>query len=594
MIKIIPFVFGVLFHGISPSEVIQIDLKNTEDFQDLPRFWTSTGFCPPAPINASSAFLLSPSVRQNLELVASVPNAGITHIRTHWILELIDEESSGNDVKFSFRKLDKFVEFLQRIHLIPHVEFMGNPGRIFSNKSAKERKFLWRDLTFKMLKHLIVKFGQDFVTSFRFETWNEPDLLNYNLLNFSLPDFIDYVTSIREGMNEIRKISPEIDLKLRGPAGLFHQREVHKLCYGFLEYCTSNSCPIGIFTFHRKGSGKAREILTGGIELLRNLTREFPWIAHMEVSNNEADPSSGWSRPLRSNSDVKYAAELVKTVLIHWDAKMRGILENLETISHDNAFLSYHPYEFNQRTLLAHFRMNKSTPIYSEFVKKPVLGALGLLANLASSSGSIQERNDVMFIPTMGQETPELPFYGCIVFVSTAIGTQSVRITVKLPPGRKLVAFGEIFDQKKTNPGRLWRENSSPSYPDAKLLIKMRKVQTPAVVIQSRLMDVPEFTENLTVSAPFVLSLRFCENSTGNLPRRVENVGRCAKKYQVFFKATGRKLRKRKWAEITHAWHIPDCSFDFWRSSGVSGAYKVRSVDILGRHGDWSKTVLLY
>lgn len=40
----------------------------------------------------------------------------------------------------------------------------------------------------------------------------------------------------------------------------------------------------------------------------------------------------------------------MSTVMMHWHAKLAGgVMSQLESISHDNAFLSYHPHEFSQR-----------------------------------------------------------------------------------------------------------------------------------------------------------------------------------------------------------------------------------------------------
>lgn len=68
------------------------------------------------------------------------------------------------------------------------------------------------------------------------------------------------------------------------------------------------------------------------------------------VPCSEADPIAGWSTPRDFQADVRYAATLMSTVMLHWHAKLAGgVMSQLESISHDNAFLSYHPHEFSQR-----------------------------------------------------------------------------------------------------------------------------------------------------------------------------------------------------------------------------------------------------
>lgn len=68
------------------------------------------------------------------------------------------------------------------------------------------------------------------------------------------------------------------------------------------------------------------------------------------VPCSEADPIAGWSTPRDFQADVRYAATLMSTVMLHWHSKLAGgVMSQLESISHDNAFLSYHPHEFSQR-----------------------------------------------------------------------------------------------------------------------------------------------------------------------------------------------------------------------------------------------------
>lgn len=51
-------------------------------------------------------------------------------------------------------------------------------------------------------------------------------------------------------------------------------------------------------------------------------------------------------------------------------------------LSNDNAFLSYHPHPFSQRTLTARFQVNNTRPPHVQLLRKPVLTAMALLALL--------------------------------------------------------------------------------------------------------------------------------------------------------------------------------------------------------------------
>lgn len=57
---------------------------------------------------------------------------------------------------------------------------------------------------------------------------------------------------------------------------------------------------------------------------------------------------------------------------------------NYTLLSNDNAFLSYYPHYFTQRTLTARFQMNNTKPPHIQMVRKPVLTVMGLLALLGT------------------------------------------------------------------------------------------------------------------------------------------------------------------------------------------------------------------
>jgi len=49
-------------------------------------------------------------------------------------------------------------------------------------------------------------------------------------------------------------------------------------------------------------------------------------------------------------------------------------------LSNDNAFLSYHPFPFSQRTLLARFQMNSTDPPHVQFIRKPIYSVMALMS----------------------------------------------------------------------------------------------------------------------------------------------------------------------------------------------------------------------
>lgn len=191
--------------------------------------------------------------------------------------------------------------------------------------------------------------------------------------------------------------------------------------------------------------------------------------------SSEADPQSGWSTPLEMNADVQYAATLVRTILLHWNAKFNRTMSNLMEISHDNAFLSYHPYEFTQRTLLARFQMNLTNS--TQFFHKPVYSALGLLANLAPTASKVFEESGLTYLIT---KDDSYPFYAALVVVAD-ISFLEIEIPISIKSfgyrNETIVCFVEAIKNKLTDPYYVWKSFGAPAYPNVTVRDEMRRVQ---------------------------------------------------------------------------------------------------------------------
>lgn len=189
---------------------------------------------------------------------------------------------------------------------------------------------------------------------------------------------------------------------------------------------------------------------------------------------SEADPTAGWAQSCPENSDVQYAWTLVKIVLIHWTAKYQKALSNFESISHDNAFLSYHPYEFNQRTLFARFQMNLTQPPHVQFIQKPVYAALGMLNYLGKYANQLVTLQNASYIVTQDQQSNSL-FISVIVMSAEANEKliDAVNLTIKT---QKIngIYFVEYLEQKQTDPAHIWKIHGSPAYPSEMIRAEMR------------------------------------------------------------------------------------------------------------------------
>lgn len=151
------------------------------------------------------------------------------------------------------------------------------------------------------------RYGLSSVKKWKFETWNEPDLAQYNTLNYTLvgklmfrittapiynlnrkTDYENYIHGIRKGLDDAGERDNKYRFTLYGPAGLFKNNRTHHLCWGIIAKCNSNltRCPFDILSYHRKGDGKASDVIDASLDLLlNNIYVKFPELKKLKISN---------------------------------------------------------------------------------------------------------------------------------------------------------------------------------------------------------------------------------------------------------------------------------------------------------------------
>lgn len=401
-------------------------------------------------------------------------------------------------------------------------------------------------------------------------------------------------------------------LKLQGPAGLFKDFNKHIFCWNVLENCNKNStaCPIDIITFHRKGNGNsANEIIESSLYLLKEFRVKFPNLSKMKFSNTEADPIKKWSEPRDFQTDTRYAAFLSEIILQHWKAMYDGEMFNLESISHDNSFMNYYPYIFDQRTLLARFQINNTKPKHLQFIRKPVFTALGLISNLGKYASNVQTVNNISFIVSTNNNTEQ--FFSCILFTSHFNNQfyNNSSVTYKfvinnLPKRNDLKVFIEAIDNERTNPSKIYEDLNKPKYPDINAIQKMRNSQGPFVFKEPFKVSNGKLIINEQLKKPFVVNIRVCSKNIKNSSRirnlrilkiNIEelilfwndsfNFQRCLKTYEIYFKNGSDPYKQLPLG------HIPFLYHQFRHT--ISGCFKVSSKDFFNRVSKFSKEICI-
>ncbi|XP_031599524.1 alpha-L-iduronidase isoform X1 [Oreochromis aureus] len=605
----------------STSYVITVDVQRPTG--DLKHFWRSTGFCPPLPHTQAHEYDLSIDQQLNLAYVGSVPHGGIQQVRIHWMLELVTPQDIGGKSQYNFTRLDRLIELLWVNGLQPGFELMGSVSNYFTDFEDKSQVVKWRNLVYLIAKRYIDKYGLGSVSQWNFETWNEPNNHDFDNVTISIQGFLNYYDACSEGLRTASTF-----LKFGGPGDSCHPPPHSPYCWAMLQHCYNGTnyftgetgVRLDYIALHKKGGGYSFPILQQEIQTVGEIQERFPKFRSLPVYNDEADPLVGWSRPQEWRADVTYAAMVVKVINQHQDVLMANPNStiNYTLLSNDNAFLSYHPHPFTQRTLTARFQVNNTQPPHVQLIRKPVLTVMGLLALLGetqllaqvvNSSGSHNGTLGVL----ASSHKPVMPggsdSWQAAVLVynsednSTSTITDDVTVSLKgLPAQNGLMYVTYYLDNNVTNPYQLWQNMGSPDYPTAEQFRRLRSVEGPHT---DGPWDVPA-GDSLILKAklpvPSVLLIHVCARPKG-VPDQVNGLrfiritkgqvliiwsdhcvnSKCIKTYEVELSTGGKTFSK-----IT----TQDTIFTSYVYSPVDqevdGLYRVRAVDYWGRPGEYS------
>lgn len=618
--------FLLLFHigDISDGSYV-ITVAVSEPVGELRQFWRSTGFCPPLPHTEAHQYDLSSDQQLNLAFVGSVPHGGIQQVRIHWMLELVSAQKTEGEVQYNFTKLDQLIDLLWTNRLRPGFELMGSVSNFFTDFEDKSQVVEWRNLVYKIAKRYIDRYGLGVVSQWNFETWNEPNNHDFDNVTMSIQGFLNYYDACSEGL---RAASPF--LKFGGPGDSCHTPPHSPYCWAMLQHCYNGTnfftgekgVRLDYIALHKKGGGYSFPILQQEIQTVGEIHERFPEFRNVPIYNDEADPLVGWSRPQEWRADVTYAAMIIKVIKQHQDLLLPNPNNtiNYTLLSNDNAFLSYHPHQFTQRTLTARFQVNNTQPPHVQMIRKPALTVMGLLALL----GDTQVQSQVLPSSEMPNSTvgviasshkPLVPWSSdswqtsVLVYNSddnqTSISADDVTVVLKSLPNLKGLVYATYYmANNATNPYQLWQSMGSPDFPTPQQFRKLRQAQDP--VVGKPLPVPPGDTLSLKakLSVPSVLLIHVCARPKPP-PDQVNGLrfigittgqvmviwsdhcvnSKCIRTFEVEFSVDGNDFKRI---------NVQDTIFTSYVHSPVdqevSGLYRVRAVDYWNRPGTYSLT----
>ncbi|XP_002120937.2 alpha-L-iduronidase-like [Ciona intestinalis] len=595
---------------------------------DLHHFWESTGLCPPRPHQNASDFLLSEDMKQNLLLISSVPHHGIKRVRVHWLLDLIKLQKQN----YCFDRLDNFVKLMHYNELYFGFELMGNPGNKFTDFDNMTQVLEWQDLVTMLAKRYISMFGVNYVKPWLFETWNEPDHKDFDVVKMSVTGFLKYYDACSEGIKKASQL-----LSFGGPGASCRSEKFSKRCWALFEHCTNGTnyitgkkgSRLDFISFHKKGHSDSTSILSAELETINKIHTEYKTLTKTPIINDEADPLVGWNKPLHWRADVTYAALVTKVIAEHQhqiiaNKSRSGI--NYHLLSNDNAFLSYAPHFFTQRTLNARFQVNNTDPKYVFLVKKPVLTVMGLLSKL----GNVQLKQVIKY----NQQQSRIGGISsvCMDCKTTEISTiiynsENVQVsenitklkieynTAENTPLKQFKPYGNDtirhmfckIDNVLTNPYRVWQAAGNLSFPTPAVFAKLQ-IASESHCTEPEPLTTTNF--NLDLRLPSVVLHQICWKPAKQLHspsklhlHKVSNnivllkwsdskiTTKCIMTYNVEFAKDGRNFQTVNTFKVLFNSFAHIACSDGCVSNTVFGSYRVQAFDFWGRPGQYSKVV---
>jgi L-iduronidase len=509
-------------------------------------FWESTGFCPPLPHDKFTDFILSEDEYQNLLHIASTPNKGLEQVRIHWMLDLVNAQITSNGIKYDFLPLDLLIDLLHELGLKPGFELMGNPSNIFTDFENKTQIYAWRDLVYEIALRYINKYGLDYVSSWNFESWNEPDNGDFDGLKFTPSSFLNYYDACVEGLAMVKDGS----LKIGAPGGkclngYSYCTALLQHCYNGTNYFTGEKgVRLDFLSFHNKGKATALSILELEEEQIQLITSLFPGLKHLPVYNDEGDPLGGWNKPEEWRADARYATMVAKGVALHQNVFFPQNPDiNYQLISNDNGFMNFGPPNFfDQRTLTARFQMNLTQPRSVEFIRKPVLSVMGLLSLLGAhqiEAAVYKGSGEMNITGQVGVVASFLPaafsvnntWEVSILIYNSLDSSTETSDDVCSVQWKNFANFGEkamfVHYQLDNTAGRnaymMWVKAGRPNYPSSSLLSAMRSAAD-TLMVGSPMPLSASGSYNFSCPLPSVSLLHGCSDSVGGAPTKVGGV----------------------------------------------------------------------
>jgi L-iduronidase len=596
----------------------------TKSLGPLDHFWRSTGFTP-------ANLLLNADMQQAMAYVGAIPRGGITHVRIHYLLELVLAEGLGTDTPvYDWSRLDVALDVLVRNGLKPIFELMGNVDGYFTDYTNPVQAHAWKRLVRDLALHLIDRCGRDEVREWLFEAWNEPDV---HFWKQSIEAFCIYYDACVEGLREA-----DPALIFGGPGTC---RNLSETLTAFLAHCDTGvnyftgetGVRLDFISVHEKGVRSHKEDLTpnsmGIVErearIVDYIRAHHPRFSALPFFNDECDPQVGWGDIHTWRARPYYAAFVCKVINQHVRKLVdeKGVHYGL--LSNDNGFLG----TWGHRTLFARFAEfdhidhgqadgKRDAPRFEEdprrrkleLIKKPVFTVMTLLSLLGETRLAVEGvggvAEDVGVIATRhGDDQIAVLIYNSRDKIMTSGTTPIILRLEGLPFAQGMLVHYRI-DEGHSDPFSVWEAQGAPIFPTPEQYTEMRAAQEIALLEEPREVSAEDGALTLAFDLPLpgvslvLFSAKPADPPGKAMGLRVERYEGMTGEEEILLIWNALDTRILRTYEVLRA---PTPEGPFTRINGpdqldaaflhvadsVSGCYRVRAVDYWGQAGEASE-----
>ncbi len=170
---------------------------------------------------------------------------------------IYNEDERGNP-NYNYVYIDRLLDFLLNLKIKPFMNLGFMPRKlaskeehILSNKvnvSYPKSLFLWNSLVKDFMNHIIERYGEEEVSTWYFEVWNNPDF--YKVFWYESDE--KFYIFFEETIETIKSVSKNI--KVGGPSSIADSSyDNYEWIENYLDYLKKNKIDIDFFSFHSYG-----------------------------------------------------------------------------------------------------------------------------------------------------------------------------------------------------------------------------------------------------------------------------------------------------------------------------------------------------